>query len=492
MKSLSFIVVNLLVFMATFVNISFAGKLDINGDNAIDLKDAVSCLKIITGNDVLSGLNLSVDIDGDNKIGIQEAVFILRVVSDPELCYFTLVSGHDMNIYEQSRIRLCGFIPDCSSGMNTLWRQLEGISVSLSNADALCRAEFVSPAAANPVTLKFRLAVTGKYGFPASDDINLTVLPVPQTCRNFILSDAALANMDLSKANYQHIHDVLQTSDPVHAYQVFIRSPDIFMNWINLGATLSSSVHEANHQIDFKMETCTYPFESKYLFMGTAYPSGLKFGDTAHYSIVEETIDPALKNSSRYEIYIEGHKDAKGNDFTVLLDELNAYVGDSWFQIQFQNSGLPKENDVYKTDQFQVDGVINFMVFLQYYLKSARLNHEDTYQAIRTNSSVLSHIQRLWSSAESILKDAYPLILSDWSSTYIFFSWDEATGLDYLKAAYSEDLLSELKRLNIYYLPESVWKDTYYSYDSTSLRGLDKWMRKNLHPQMGCKQGRVD
>ena len=53
---------------------------DINGDEAVNLADAVLCLIALVG---LSGSDLSIkaDVDGDGKIGLPEAIFVLRSIA---------------------------------------------------------------------------------------------------------------------------------------------------------------------------------------------------------------------------------------------------------------------------------------------------------------------------------------------------------------------------------------------------------------------------
>lgn len=463
---------------------------DLNGDTIVDLRDTITGLQIVS-RDQNGETNLSADVNGDNKIGIEEAIHVLQKIYESGFC--SLDAGFGMDIYEQSHIRLCGYRHDCPAGLNSSWNQFQGTAASLSNSETLCNAMVIMPDMDAPESFGFRLTVKDKSGYAAADDKYVLVRPAPDPCRNLILSQSALTSLDLSEPRRKAIHDVLEVADPSHGYGVFIRSPDDFMMWINLNTSLSTAVHEANHMINSDLGKCDPAYrETQYLFMGTVYPVNLIWGDTQHYKIVEETISIHLKTSSRYDTYIEGNKDANGNDFRVLLDELNAYTGDGWFQFQFHNSGLPEKTADYLTNQFQIDGMVNFMVFLQYYLKSARLNYPDTYQKIKTNPSLLSHIQRLWSAGERLLKDAYPLIMSDSGSTYIFFSFDDATGLDYLKAAYSDDLLAELNRLNVHHLSASEWYNTYYAYTPRYGNSADNTIKERVYPRKACHWGTGD
>jgi len=54
---------------------------DVNGDRVVDLKDAITALKIISGIDG-GRIILRADVNNDQKIGVQEAIFVLRDVSE--------------------------------------------------------------------------------------------------------------------------------------------------------------------------------------------------------------------------------------------------------------------------------------------------------------------------------------------------------------------------------------------------------------------------
>ncbi len=279
--------------------------------------------------------------------------------------------------------------------------------------------------------------------------------------------EEALASLDLTDERTKEIHDILLTVDPLHGYEVFIQAPDDFMFWLNdLNTSLTTAVHETNHYVNGY--DC-FSSDYTYLLLGNGYLSNLEFDDTMHISIVEETIPDYLKEAIRYDIYIVDSKSANGNDLRILLDELSAYAGDAWFQIQFQESGLPAETEYYRLNQFQIDGVVNFMVYLQYYLKSTRLNYPDKYELIKSQYNTMGYIQWLWIKAEDIVREAYPFLISDFSVEYIFFDMaGDASGLGHLKEAYSDDLLFELDNLGIRHLPADAWNDTYFTHGSGS------------------------
>lgn len=54
---------------------------DVNNDRSVDLADAISALKVLTGNQ--TGAMKEADVNGDDVIGMEEAVYILRKESTP-------------------------------------------------------------------------------------------------------------------------------------------------------------------------------------------------------------------------------------------------------------------------------------------------------------------------------------------------------------------------------------------------------------------------
>jgi hypothetical protein len=53
---------------------------DINTDGTADMKDAVTALRILTGENPLS-VSVSADINGDKRIGLEEVSYILRYIA---------------------------------------------------------------------------------------------------------------------------------------------------------------------------------------------------------------------------------------------------------------------------------------------------------------------------------------------------------------------------------------------------------------------------
>ncbi|MCP4647195.1 MAG: hypothetical protein GY852_05570 [bacterium] len=54
---------------------------DINGNENINLADAIFALKILTGTEKQADTSLKADINGDSRIGLEEAVYILQYLA---------------------------------------------------------------------------------------------------------------------------------------------------------------------------------------------------------------------------------------------------------------------------------------------------------------------------------------------------------------------------------------------------------------------------
>jgi hypothetical protein len=70
----------------TVVQASMLQAGDINGDRAVDLKDALLAFRVINRKALPEGLSpygeKGVDVNGDGKVGLAEAVYILKALSE--------------------------------------------------------------------------------------------------------------------------------------------------------------------------------------------------------------------------------------------------------------------------------------------------------------------------------------------------------------------------------------------------------------------------
>ncbi len=141
----------------------------------------------------------------------------------------------------------------------------------------------------------------------------------------------------------------------------------------------------------------------------------------------------------------------------MLIDELNSYTGSAWLDLRFFQSGLLPEIKGYTTNDGGLGGMVNFMVYLECYLKSARLNYPETYQEINKQEVLLKLIQDLWSKAEEILELSYSYTTI--SGTDASYRMD--VDLDYIKAVFSNELLNELDQIGVPHKPSGYWLNTY-------------------------------
>ncbi|MEJ8837677.1 hypothetical protein [Ramlibacter sp. AN1133] len=299
---------------------------------------------------------------------------------------------------------------------------------------------------------------TGGTTTPAATDPGIAVVALAAPnytvadCARFTNDAAAVAALDLSNTTIKQINDYLQAVDADHAYKVFIRRPYDFANWIaSLGGSvnflsLGIATHETLHMTDSVLRLCA-PAGYKTLFLGNIVDTGLQGGDTASTRIVDTMIDTALKPEPRFATYITGA--AAGNDFTVLLDEFAAYAGAARTTTQAHALGkLALPSGSLDSD---LGGTVNFMVFLETYLKAARLNNAATYDTIRTSAATKAAIQTIWTAAEKALVDSYPLVKAG----------SLTVNTAYFSAAYSGALLSELDAIGISHATTASWSGTY-------------------------------
>jgi hypothetical protein len=282
--------------------------------------------------------------------------------------------------------------------------------------------------------------------------------PTPQDCVRLTSEAQSQAALDLSNPTVRAVHDELRLVDPVHAYKVFVRMPGQFVNWVASmeGAldvdTIGFATHETMHNLSFALGSCSAQKTAQYLLLGSTIDTGLRFGDTANYSIVQETIAPELRSHFRYAEYIPEAATANGNDLRILLDELASYVGGAHTEQLYIASG--RAADDRRALEYNLGGMINFMVYLQYYLQSARLNHPETHATVRNNPTARAAIQTLWTQAENVLRSSYPLTLPG-NSPRVDYS------RPYFAAAYSPTLLAELDAIGVTHGTAATWANSY-------------------------------
>ena len=280
---------------------------------------------------------------------------------------------------------------------------------------------------------------------PAGSSPKVTAASCPLLTASEIIAPA------IDGADMQATSDILQAVDAAHSYSEFARLPATFMWWVRSGSdqvdmlSLGAGVHESNHKIDSTLRNlCNSDGLARFYAEGRVHVTDLRKSDElANYSIAAESYPAALKGTRalRFEAYITGSARSSGNDFSILLDEVNAYSGGANFEAKLLANAAYAQLAV-RADA-DVGGMTDFMLFMQAYLKSARLNHPATYSTISGQGQTKVYIQFAWSRAEAILAAAYPYSTAAAPGNAI------KVPLDVLREIYSADFLQELDALGI-------------------------------------------
>lgn len=277
-----------------------------------------------------------------------------------------------------------------------------------------------------------------------------------------VLMAATVAAPAISGADMQAASDILLALDPAHGYSEFARLPGTFMWWLRGDASvdmlsLGAAVHETNHKIDSTLRNvCNTDGLARFFADGVVHVTDISRNEKlANYSIAGETYPDNLKAARgfRFEAYVTAAASSSGNDLSILLDELNAYTGAARLEVtMFAN---PAYSYLTTKADADVGGMVDFMLFLQAYIKSARLNHPTTYTMLQNQSLTKSFIQFAWSRAEGVLAAAYPY------STVASANNGIRVSGDVIKAIYSPDFLQELDNLGITHKVPQDWAATY-------------------------------
>lgn len=275
-----------------------------------------------------------------------------------------------------------------------------------------------------------------------------------------ILLAATVPTPPLVGADAQAAATVLAAVDLAHGSSELSRLAGYFTWWLRAAGptvdeiTLGAAIHETNHKIDFALRyACNSDGLARYFVDGQVHVTGLMAGTTSNYSIAAAAYPAALKapRALRYDLYVTGAAASSGNDFSVLLDELNAYSGGAAFEVGLLSD--PTYSYLSRSGDFNAGGTVDFMLFLQAYLKSARLNHPTTYASIQSSGQTLAYVQFAWSRAERILGAMYPYSVAAGGT--------QVVPTDVLAAVYSPEFLAELDALGITHKFASDWSTTY-------------------------------
>jgi hypothetical protein len=217
------------------------------------------------------------------------------------------------------------------------------------------------------------------------------------------------------------------------------------------GVDLSSvptAFHEANHAIDVALAAC-HGGKAVYVFHGETFVTDLERGATVPYVLAAAAVPAVFKTggSARYQTYMVRTPKVAANDFTTLLDELNAYVGGAEMEVALAGSPLYTR---FRTEgnaalDGNIGGAADVMLYTLAYLKTVRLSYPASYAKIRRSPLLLAHLQRVWTAAETMLKTAAPLS-SDKGGLYVY-------PIAALVAVHNPARIGELDRLGIHHGP---------------------------------------
>lgn len=246
------------------------------------------------------------------------------------------------------------------------------------------------------------------------------------------------------------LNDLLKPAPSPQIRRLLDLAGEEVMWWIRgMGEISMSSVptafHEANHIVDFQLSAC-HGYLATYMFAGKTYVTELARGATPPYAIAAGKIPDSIKSRpmGRYVPYFVRAQTLPGNDFTVLLDEFNAYVSAAQLEIDFATT--PLYSDISGTVDGNIGGVADFMLYTLCYLKAVQEQNPQAYQLIRRSPLFLAHLQRLWSDGERILSSAQPYSAKRGGR----FQIDQGV----LDAVYSETYISELDKLSVKHLKQ--------------------------------------
>ncbi len=209
-------------------------------------------------------------------------------------------------------------------------------------------------------------------------------------------------------------------------------------------SSVPTAFHEANHAIDVALAACNGG-KAVYVFHGETYVTELVRGSTAPYVVAAAAVPAPFKTggSARYQTYMVRTPKVAANDFTTLLDELNAYVGAAEMEVALANSPLYARFRAEGNAALDgnIGGAADLMLYTLAYLRTVRQTEPASYARIRRSPLLLAHLQRLWTAAEAMLKTAAPLS-SDKGGLYVY-------PIAALVAVGAPALTGELDRLGI-------------------------------------------
>lgn len=227
------------------------------------------------------------------------------------------------------------------------------------------------------------------------------------------------------------------------------------MWWIRFGpeldiVSIARAFHETNHTVDLELTKCNEN-SAAYYFDGQSYRTELKRGSIPPYTIAGTQIPAVLKSQplGRYHIYFERDRVFRGNDLTILLDELNAHLTGA--EVELALAKTPLYTDIAKSGKYKsydgnIEGMADFMFYILCYLKAVEKISPESYKVIRNSPLFISHVQRLWTASERVLDKSGTYSIKNGGWYYI--------SRDLIATIYSKDFIHELDKLGIRHASE--------------------------------------
>ncbi|MGZ5202422.1 MAG: hypothetical protein ACXWC4_21895 [Telluria sp.] len=193
--------------------------------------------------------------------------------------------------------------------------------------------------------------------------------------------------------------------------------PDEVLWWVRTqkridAFSLPIAIHESTHIIDTALSSCGDGLAA-YLFDGQTYVTEVKRSSTPPYRLGGVAVPAVFKANpvGRYQAYFVRTPELSGNDFTILLDELNGYVEGARIELRFLEAG-----DTYRLLQKQgairydgnLGGMADMMLFVECYLKVLRDTDSSAYRRIRNSPLLIAQLSRMWTAAERLIGEASP------------------------------------------------------------------------------------
>lgn len=116
--------------------------------------------------------------------------------------------------------------------------------------------------------------------------------------------------------------------------------------------------------------------------------------DTFPRSEIARYLEGPLSNRYR-SVYLEGRGSEQG--VLSVLDEFNAYTHSLFTGYGIHDQTPPNQRQSHR------DGLVTFMMYLQFYLRHARTEHPDDYTRMRAEPELREAVRTLWARANFIL-----------------------------------------------------------------------------------------